>query len=221
MDRDQFSNVDQYIDDLFVSHDQALENAERQMAEAGLPEIHISRGQGKFLSLLCKMIGAQRILEIGTLGGYSTIWLARSVPDTGYILTLESDPFNAAVAQKNLDMAELTNKVEIQVGEALNLLPDIEAEAIPFDVVFLDADKINYVAYLDAAVCLTRPGGLIVADNVVRSGSVLNPDPSDPSAMGAAQFNQALAKQPNLESIILQQVGIKGHDGLAIARVKN
>jgi len=189
------------------------------MDVARLPPIQISPGQGKLLYLLAKIHGAKRILEIGTLGGYSTIWLARALGSHGRVVTLESDPHHAAVAQANFRLAGLSDQIEIITGPALATLPDLQKRADPpFDLVFLDADKLNYTNYLDGALKLVRPGGLIIADNVIREGAVLDPATTDESAIGAARFNAALAAHPRLEAIVLQQVGIKGHDGLAIAR---
>lgn len=216
-----YVSTDKYINDLFAPNDPTLKSAEDKMAAAGLPEIQISRGQGKFLYLLSKMIGAKRVLEIGTLGGYSTIWLARSLPENGSIISLECDPHSATIAEDNIRAARISCEVEVRLGEALSLLPDIEMKEDPFDLVFLDADKTNYVNYLNFAVRMTRPGGLIIADNVIRGGNVLAPDTSDISAVGAAAFNKYLADEPKLEAIVLQQVGIKGHDGLAIARLRD
>jgi len=221
MDSNLFRSVDAYIDGLFAEDDPVLDAALAEMSAAGLPEIQVSPGQGKFLYLLAKMAGATRILEIGTLGGYSTIWLGRALAPGGQMVTLEFDPRHAEVAKTNLRRAGLGDRVEVLTGAALETLPGVAAsDAPPFDLVFLDADKTNYVPYLEWSLKLTRPGGLIVADNVIRKGAVMDPDPGDASAVGAAAFNRALAAEPRLEAIILQQVGEKGHDGLAIARVR-
>ena len=219
MNANLFSRIDAYIDGLFAPSDSVLQAAEQAMEAATLPPIQVSAGQGKFLYLLAKMIDAQRVLEIGTLGGYSTIWLARALGPRGRLVTLEFDPHHAEVAAATLSKAGLEDQVEIMVGPALDSLPIIEARNQPyFDLIFLDADKLNYVNYLDWSVRLVRPGGLIIADNVIREGAVLDPDVLDESAVGAAQFNTALAAHLDLESIVLQQIGIKGHDGIAIAR---
>lgn len=222
MDDHIFCALDRYIDGLFAGEDPVLEATLRHMTEAGLPEIQVSAGQGKFLYLLAKLSGARRILEIGTLGGYSTIWLGRALAEGGRLVSLEFDPSHAAVARANIEAAGLDGQVEVIVGPALETLPMLaEQRDASFDLVFLDADKINYVGYLEWAVRLARPGGLIVADNVIRAGAVLDPDSGDPSAVGAAAFNAALAAEPRLEAIVLQQVGPKGHDGLAIARLRD
>lgn len=226
-----FSEVDAYIADLFIGDDPALAAAMEAAKRAGLPDIAISATQGKFLYLLAKAIGARRILEIGTLAGYSAIWLARALPEGGRLVTLECDPAHARVAAANLARAGLAGRCEIMVGAALETLPALQARgghvqsgegcgAAPFDFIFIDADKPGYPAYLDWSVRLARPGALIVADNVVRGGRVLDPA-GDENALGAAAFNARLAADPRLEAIAVQQVGPKGHDGLAIARVRD
>lgn len=221
MSQELFERIDAYIDRLFVPADPVLDAAVARARMAGLPEIQISAGQGKFLTLLARMIGARRILEIGTLAGYSTIWLARALPADGRVVTLEFSSDHAKVARENIASVGLTAQIEVVAGAALDSLPKVAARGEgPFDLVFIDADKTNYPAYLDWAVQLTRPGGLILADNVVRAGAVLAPDKADEMAMGAAAFNTKLAADKRLEAIILQQVGAKGHDGLAIARVR-
>jgi len=221
MSQDLFERIDAYIDELFVPPDQQLDAAVARARKAGLPDIQISAGQGKFLNLLAKMLGARRILELGTLGGYSTIWLARALPGDGRLVSLEFSADHAKVARENIDSVGLGDKVEVMVGAALDSLPKLAVRGeAPFDLVFIDADKGNYPAYLDWAVKLTRAGGVILADNVIRAGAVLSADKSNDLAMGAAAFNAALAANSRLDAIILQQVGIKGHDGLAIARVK-
>jgi predicted O-methyltransferase YrrM len=216
-----FVTLDGYIDGLFAPEDPVLSAALADAQAAGLPEIQVSPGQGKFLYLLAKLVGARRILEVGTLGGYSSIWLARALPEGGRMVTLELERRHADVAAGNLERARLADKVEIVVGPALESLPALAARSpVPFDLVFLDADKVNYPAYFQQIMRMTRPGSLILADNVIRAGTVLNPRPSDPSAGAAREFNAMIAADPRLESIVLQQVGVKGHDGLAISRVK-
>ncbi len=213
-----FEAVDSYIDGLFVETDEILDSVLARARSAGLPEMQVSPGQGKLLYLMAKLIGAKRILEVGTLGGYSAVWLARAMGDGGVLTTLEVEPAHAAFANETLVQAGMSNSCQVIEGPALASMVALQP---PFDLVFLDANKDQYPAYLREAVRLTRPGGLILADNVVRSGSVLAPASVDPSAIGAAAFNQALAEHPKLEAIILQQVGLKGHDGMAIARVKD
>lgn len=213
-----FEAVDEYINGLFVDEDPRLELALERARAAGLPDIAVSPGQGKLLYLLAKMIGARRIIEIGTLGAYSTIWLAKALPADGELITLEVDPTHADVARGTLEATGLAGLCDVRLGPALDGLKTLDS---PFDFVFLDANKEAYPAYLSQAVRLTRPGGLIVADNVVRRGEVIAPEAVNPESIGAATFNQALAEHPKLEAIVLQQVGVKGHDGLAIARVRN
>jgi len=213
-----FEAVDTYIDGLFVETDDILDAVLARAADAGLPDFHVSPGQGKLLYLMAKIIGAKRVIEVGTLGGYSTVWLARALPESGSLTTLELVSEHAAVARETLNQAGVADRCEVIEGPALASMQEMTG---PVDLVFLDANKDAYPAYLNQAVRLTRPGGLILADNVVREGKVLDPSEMDPSAIGAAAFNQALAEHPKLEAIVLQQVGLKGHDGLALARVKD
>jgi predicted O-methyltransferase YrrM len=221
MDDGVFNRVDRYIDALFVADDAALKAALAASRAAGLPDIQVSAGQGKFLYLLAKMTGARRVLELGTLGGYSTIWLARALPEDGKLVTLEYEPRHAEVARENLARAGVADRVEVVVGPALSTLPGvIERTAGPFDLVFLDADKVNYSNYLTLVLGAVRSGSVILADNVVRGGAVLEFASADPSAAAAREFNALLAADDRLEAVILQQVGVKGHDGLAIARVR-
>jgi predicted O-methyltransferase YrrM len=221
MDDELLTRVDRYIDALFAGEDANLAAALARSRAAGLPDIQISAGQGKFLYLLAKIAGARRILELGTLGGYSTIWLARALPPDGQLVTLEYQPRHAEVARANLAGAGVAHKVEIVVGPALDTLPGvIERAGAPFDLVFLDADKVNYSNYLRLVMGAVRSGSVILADNVVRRGTVVDPAPADESAAAARDFNAVLAADDRLEAVILQQVGVKGHDGLAIARVR-
>lgn len=213
-----FEAVDTYIDGLFVKTDPVLDDVLSRAEAAGIPNMHVSPGQGKLLYLMAKIIGAKRVIEVGTLGGYSTVWLARALPEDGQLTTLEIEPEHAAFARETLELAGVAAKCEVLEGPALAALQEMSE---PVDLVFIDANKEAYPAYLKQAVRLTRPGGLILADNVVRQGKVMNPSAVDPYAIGAAAFNQALAEHPNLEAIILQQVGLKGHDGMAVARVKD
>jgi predicted O-methyltransferase YrrM len=222
MDEDLHTRVDRYIDALFAVEDADLAEAVARSRAAALPEIQISAGQGKFLYLMAKIAGARRILELGTLGGYSTIWLGRALPPDGRLVSLEADPRHAEVARANLARARLADKVEVVVGSALDTLPGvIERADGPFDLVFIDADKVNYSNYLRLVMNGgVRSGSVILADNVVRRGAVLEPGSGDESAAGARDFNAMLAADGRLEAVILQQVGVKGHDGLAIARVR-
>jgi predicted O-methyltransferase YrrM len=218
---DLHAEVDRYIDALFAVEDTGLTEAIARSRAAALPEIQVSAGQGKFLYLLAKIAGARRILELGTLGGYSTIWLARALPPDGKLMSLEYEPRHAEVAQANLARAGVADKVEIVVGPALETLPGvIERAGEPFDLVFLDADKVNYSNYLRLIMGAVRSGSVVLADNVIRKGAILDAAPKDESAAAARDFNALLAADDRLEAVILQQVGVKGHDGLAIARVR-
>lgn len=217
MDKALVSAVDGYIESLFLESDETLEHTLRTSDEAGLPEIQISPAQGKLLYLLAKLVGARRILEIGTLGGYSTIWLARALPEEGELVTLEYEQHHADVARSNLEHAGLGDRAQVIVGAALETLPGLES-VDPFDLVFIDADKENYAGYLEWAIKLTRPGGLILADNVVREGEVIDAESEDSFVQGVREFNDLLAADPRAESVIVQLVGGKGYDGIAIAR---
>lgn len=216
-----FAAIDGYIEGLFVPQDVALDATVRSIADAGMPPIQVSAVQGKFLHLLARLVRARRILEIGTLAGYSTIWLARALPADGSLISLERNPRYAQVARANLACAGVDTRVEIVVGPALETLPRLwRAGGGPFDMVFIDADKENYPAYLDWSLRLTRSGSLIVADNVVRAGRVLAAHPADGADRGARAFNAALAAEARVEAIVVQHVGVKGHDGMAIAVVR-
>ena len=217
---DIFIQVDRYIDDLFAPEDAALTGALERSRAGGLPDIQVSAGQGKFLYLMAKLVGARRILELGTLAGYSTIWLARALPADGKLITLEYDLHHAEVARANVVAAGLGDKVEVVVGAALDTLPGVIDRADgPFDLVFVDADKANYPNYFNQIMRGVRSGSLILGDNVIRRGGVLDPATKDINAAGARAFNALIATDPRLEAVVLQQVGIKGHDGLAVARV--
>jgi caffeoyl-CoA O-methyltransferase len=221
MDQKIFKSVDQYISDLFNPGDEALTAAELSHKQEGIPHINVSPNLGRFLYLLAKLINAKKILELGTLAGYSTIWLAKAIPETGRIISLEVDPHHADIAKKNISRAGLTDKIEIRVGKAIELLPGLVNEnAGPFDMIFIDADKPPYTEYFEWSLKLSRPGTLIIADNVVRDGKVLDPKHSDPMVQGAQRFNKALAANRNVEATILQTIGVKEYDGMAIAIVK-
>jgi predicted O-methyltransferase YrrM len=220
---DLFHSVDRYITDLFVPSDSALSAALADSDAAGLPQINVSAPQGKLLMLLARMCGARRVLEIGTLGGYSTIWLARALPADGQLISLELQEEHAAVARANLARAGVGAQVEVRVGPAVVTLAQmIQQQAAPFDLIFIDADKPSYPEYLRMALALARPGTVIIADNVVRKGAILEQDNADPNVQGARAFNQALAQaaaQHELDAVIVQTVGGKGYDGMAIALV--
>jgi predicted O-methyltransferase YrrM len=207
--------VDIFLSELVARDDEALTDARRASDEAGLPSIAVSAPQGKFLRVLARAVGARRILEIGTLGGYSTIWLAGGLAPDGRLVTLEYSARHAEVARANLARAGFADVVEVRVGPALETLPALAAGE-PFDLVFVDADKAPYAQYLDWAVRLTRPGGLVVADNVVRQGRVVDPG-EDADVRGVRAFLEAMADDARLEGTVLQTVGAKGWDGLAIA----
>jgi predicted O-methyltransferase YrrM len=208
--------VDDFITGMLVGPDPALDAALTANRAAGLPAIDVSPAQGKLLHLLARAIGARRVLEIGTLGGYSTIWLGRALGPDGRVVTLEREPRHAAVAADNLARAGLAEQVEIVVGPALETLPDLDG---PFDLVFVDADKPSNAAYLAQALRLSRPGALIVVDNVVRDGRVADPTDDDPAVVGSRRLTEALAAEPRLSATELQTVGSKGYDGFALALV--
>jgi len=212
--------VDDHFARLFIGADPALDAALAANAAAGLPSIDVAPNQGKLLHLLARMQHARRILEIGTLGGYSTIWLARALPADGRLITMEFEPKHAAVAQSNIDRAGLGDRVEIRVGAALDSLAQLAAESpAPFDMIFIDADKPNNPNYLAWALQFSRPGTVIIGDNVVRDGAILDPADPDPRVQGTRQFLELLAAEPRLAATALQTVGSKGYDGFAMALV--
>lgn len=220
MSKDLWTAVDRYLNEALMGPDPVLEAALEANAAAGLPAIDVAPNQGKFLSLLAQIAGARRILEIGTLGGYSTIWLARALPPDGQLVTLELDPKHAEVALSNIARAGFSSLVQLRLGPALDSLAQLHAEhADPFDLIFIDADKPGYADYLHAALKLSRPGTLILTDNVVHDGLVADPNTTDPAALGARHFLEALAAEPRLSAAGIQTVGSKGHDGFALARV--
>ena len=220
MSKDQWSAVDGYLCDLLVRPDAALDAALEASDAAGLPTIAVAPNVGKLLHLLARAKGAQRILEIGTLGGYSTIWLARALPPGGRLITLDFDPKHAAVARANIVRAGLDDVVEQCPGRAADTLSRLVASGEePFDFIFIDADKESYADYLDWSLKLSRPGTMIVADNVVRSGEVSDATSKDPLVQGVRRFLDRLAAEPRISATAIQMVGSKGHDGLAIALV--
>lgn len=215
-----FQKVDEYIGNLLASETDALKRAERTTAEAGIPSINISPVQGKMLQVFAKMCNAQNVLELGTLGGYSTIWLANALPDTGKVTTLEIDPAYAAVAKQNFTYAGLDSKIDIRIGKALDILPQLATEGLPpFDLIFIDADKPPYPEYFEWAIKLGRPGTIIIADNVIRNGQVLDEHSPDEKVQGVRRLNQVLADNTAVTSIILQNVGMKEYDGMVVAVV--
>jgi predicted O-methyltransferase YrrM len=212
--------VDAYFESLLIGRDLVLEEALRTSEHAGLPAIQVSPPQGKLLHILARAIHATRILEIGTLGGYSTIWLGRALPPEGRLITLEVDPRHAEVARRNLERAALQWVVDVRVGRALDLLPQLESEgAGPFDLTFIDADKPSTADYFEWALKLSRPGALVIVDNVVRHGEVIDAASGDPNVQGMRRFNDAMVRQETAASTVIQTVGVKGHDGLAISVV--
>ncbi|GAB4442486.1 MAG: O-methyltransferase [Chloroflexi bacterium OHK40] len=220
MTQERWTAVDDYLSDLLAPHDEALSAALQATAASGMPQISVAPNQGKLLHLLARSIGARRILEIGTLGAYSTIWLARALAPGGRLISLELEPRHAEVARANLARAGLTEVVEVRVGPATESLAQLVAESAgPFDLVFIDADKPTTPDYLAYALQLTRPGSLIIIDNVVRDGAVSDAASRDASVQGIRRALAMLADDPRVEATALQTVGSKGYDGLAIALV--
>lgn len=212
-----WGRVDDYIADRLVDEDGALAAALRANADNGLRPIDVSAAQGKFLHLLVRMSGARRILEIGTLGGYSTIWMAKALPADGSIVTLEYEPRHAEVARRNIERAGYADRIEVRVGAAADTLPLLAAERLqPFDFVFIDADKPSNPVYLEWAIKLGRPGTVIVLDNVVRDGEVANAASRDPNVLGSRGAFELIAANPRLSATALQTVGAKGYDGFAV-----
>src|SRR5688500_17369044 len=221
MDIELFEQVDRYIESVLSLEDPVLRAVDQSLDEAELPRISVSPAQGKFLHLLARLCSARRILELGTLGGYSTIWLARALPADGRLITIESDAVHAGVAKRNIERAGLADRIEVRIGKALEVLPQLQAEgAAPFDLIFIDADKPPYTEYFQWALRLSRPGTLIIADNVVRDGDILDANSDDERVQGARRFNAALGASQAVTATILQLAGVKGYDGMALAVVK-
>ncbi len=216
MTQKTWNAVDAYIGEKLVAPDLALEAAQKAAGAAGLPDIAVAPNQGKLLNLLAHMQGAKRILEIGTLGGYSTIWLARALPPDGKLITLEFDPKHAEVARANIARAGLADKVEVITGPALESLPKLTG---PFDFFFIDADKQSGADYFQWALKLSHIGSVIVVDNVVRDGEVADGASNDPRVVGTRRLFDAMAREPRVSATAIQTVGVKGYDGLAIALV--
>ena len=212
--------VDDYFSEVLLPADPALESALQSSQSASLPPHHVAPNQGKFLQLLAQIQGAKRILEIGTLGGYSTIWLARAVPADGCVITLEANPQYAEVAARNIARAGLAEIVDIRIGQAIDSLNQlVQSRAVPFDLIFIDADKPSNPDYLKASLQLSRPGTIIIGDNVVRGGEVANGAAADPKVQGVRRFCEQIGQEPGLSATAIQTVGSKGYDGFAIARV--
>lgn len=217
MSQELWTDVEHYIDGLLIPSDPVLEAALAAAEAAGLPAIAVTAGQGKLLYLLARMQRAHRILEIGTLAGYSTLWMARALPAEGCIVTLEADPKHYEVARENLARADVGALIDLRLGRALDSLPELAAEGLdPFDLVFIDADKENTEAYFKWALRLARAGAVIVVDNVIREGEVADPDASDPRVQGIRRFNETLAAETRVEATTTQTVGSKGYDGFTL-----
>ncbi|MDP4097046.1 O-methyltransferase [Paenibacillus sp. P96] len=215
-----WTKVDEYIGDKLITHDSILEQVLEANRKAYLPAIEVSPSQGKLLSLLAQMAGATRILEIGTLGGYSTIWMARTLPANGKIVTLELDPHNAQVARANFALAGLEEKVDLRLGNALEQLAQLDQEGTEsFDLIFIDADKPNNPAYLRWALHFSHPGTVIIGDNVIREGEIINKHSTDPRIHGVRAFYDLLAEEPRINATAIQTVGSKGYDGFVLGLV--
>ncbi|WP_276132026.1 O-methyltransferase [Polluticoccus soli] len=222
MDNSIFEKTDHYINSLFAPEDETLAGIEQSLLDgnSNMPLGGISPNQGKLLQVLAKMCNAKTILELGTLGAYSTIWLARALPAGGKVITIEYDENNIAVAKTNIAKAGLTDKIEIRQGKAIDILQQLKTEnKHTFDMVFMDADKPPYTEYFELALSMSRPGTVIVADNVVRNGKVLNENSSDAAVQGVQRFNKTLSENKAVTATILQMVGLKEYDGMAIAVV--
>jgi predicted O-methyltransferase YrrM len=218
--QDVWTDVDEYLAGQLLPSDPILDDVVRTSIEARLPQIQVSPVLGRFLNLQARIQGAKRILEIGTLAGYSTIWLARALPPDGRLITLEANPIHAEITRQNLRRAGFEKMVEVRVGPALDSLPALAADAHePFDFVFIDADKEHNPDYLSWALRLSRPGTVIVVDNVVRGGAVVDEDTTDPNLRGVRRMLELAAGERRLEGTALQTVGVKGYDGFALFRV--
>ena len=220
MPNELWTDIDRYITDLLMPPDPALDAALQATVDADLPQINVAPNQGKLLHLLAQIQGARSVLEIGTLGGYSTIWLARALPPDGRLITLEADPRHAEIARANIARAGLSEVVEVRVGRAADTLPQLADEGLgPFDLFFIDADKQSIADYFQWALRLSRRGSLIIVDNVIRRGDVLDASSEDPGVAGTRRFYDVLAAEPRVSATALQTVGSKGHDGFALALV--
>ena len=217
-DHEGWSRVDEYCGQRLVGDGDTLSEALRASGSAGLPPIGVTPATGKLLQLLARSVGARRILEVGTLGGYSTIWLAKAVPSDGEVVTCEVSPRHAEVARANLDRAGVGDRVRIVLGPALETLPGVEG---PFDMVFVDADKVSNAEYLDHAIRLSRPGALVVVDNVVRGGRVVDETDDDPAVVGTRRLADALAADPRISATMVQTVASKGYDGFVLGVVES
>lgn len=217
-----WDKVDQYVTERLIPHDAVLEKVLFANHQAGLPAIDVTPNQGKLLNLFVQMKGARRILEIGTLGGYSTIWMARALPVDGQLITLELDPLHAQVAQANITLAQLDGLITIRVGDALAQLAQMKDEGVPpFDFIFIDADKPNNPNYLKWALHFSHPGTVIIGDNVIRDGEVINENSQDPRVQGVRQFYNLLAEESRISATAIQTVGSKGYDGFVLGIVSS
>ncbi len=215
-----WTDVDNYYTELFIGADAVLGNTLASSAQAGLPDIAVAPNQGKLLHLLVRMKQARRVLEIGTLGGYSTIWMAHALPAGGQLITLELNAKHAAVARANFESAGVAERVELREGAALQSLKAmVHEKSAPFDFIFIDADKANIPAYFQFALQLSRPGSVIIVDNVVRNGAIIDKDNNDASVRGVREFNEIAAAEPRVMATTLQTVGVKGYDGFTIMLV--
>lgn len=221
MSQELWTSVDNYLGEVLVRQDRHLDDAVAASDAAGLPPIQVSPPQGKLLGILIEMMAAKSILEVGTLGGYSTIWMARSLPSDGRVVTIEIDPKHAQVAQENFNRAGLAEKIELRTGNAREILPAmIDEGAGPFDFVFIDADKVSNPDYFGWALEMSRPGTVIIVDNVIRDGHVVEADSEDASVKGVRRLNEVMAGSPRVSVTALQTVGIKGYDGFSVAIVR-
>ena len=220
MSEKTWTEVDNYVSEMLVPPDKALADALEASADSGLPEIAVAPNQGKFLMLLARSINARNILEIGTLGGYSTIWLARALPKGGSVVTLEAVPRHAEVARANFKRAGLADTIDLRLGKALDTLPKLAAEKpAPFDFIFIDADKENIPDYFTWSLKMSHPGSIIIVDNVIRDGEVINAKSKDPSVKGVRRFNEMLKGEKRVSATSIQTVGVKGYDGFTLALV--
>jgi predicted O-methyltransferase YrrM len=221
MSKELWTSVDRYVVENLIPSDPVLDEVLQANTAAGLPTIDVAPNQGKLLHLLARIQGAKRILEIGTLGGYSTIWLARALPSNGKLVTLEVEAKHAEVAKANIERAGLSSIVELRLGPALESLSQLQKEnALAFDFIFIDADKQNIPGYLEWSLRLSRPGTIIVTDNVVREGAVINPEDPDPRVQGVRRFFEMIAADSRLDATTLQTVGSKGYDGFTLILVQ-
>lgn len=215
-----FGKVDDYIKDLLAPEDEALKNTIKSLDTEGIPQISVSANQGKFLQVMMRSVNAKRVLELGTLGGYSTIWMARALPEDGEIVTVEYSEHHATVAQRNLIAANVSDKVEIITGKAIDVLKKMVADKVmPFDLIFIDADKPPYPEYFNYAIQLSRPGTMIICDNVIREGSVMDDGNTEERVVGVRRLNKMLKGDERITATIIQTVGAKEHDGMVLAVV--